>query len=117
MALLLLVALAAGCEEKKKVKLIGGEVEVGGRLIDHNGDPLPDQTLRWQAEPLDFARTTTMVRTRDEGKFTARCMPGDYRVTLLRPLKGDEGGPQPQYWEVTVPPEGKGKLVLQAVRE
>ena len=25
----------------------------------------------------------------------------------------DDGGPKPQYWEVTIPAEGKTKLVLQ----
>lgn len=112
---LLLVALVAGCDNPK-AKKSGSEVDVGGRLIDHNGEPLERHGLRFQLESNGPAMLTMTLPTREEGKFSGRCQPGKYLVTLMVPSKDDKGeksGPKPQYWEVTVPAEGKTKLVLQ----
>ena len=116
---LLVAFVLAGCNQKPSPRPAGPEVDVGGRAVSADGEPLVGYGLRFQTDPPDLAKTAMVCRVQKEGEFFGRCLPGHYRVTLLLPPKDlQEGKAQaaPQYWEVTVPPGGKTSFVLEATR-
>jgi hypothetical protein len=116
-AALLLALLVPACQSKPAAKP-GAPVDVGGTALSRDGEPLSGYALRFKpdpADPNDFAMTSLVQK---DGKFILKCRPGRYRVTLLRPAKGeaDKERPEvaPQYFELTVPAGGKKNFVLQA---
>ena len=104
----LLLLLALGCEEKKPMPA-GPEVEVAGKVLHRDGSPLGEVMLRFQREPPDPIRLAMLCPVKEDGTFKARCLPGTYRVTLVR--KAEKGGQV--VWELEIPPNGTRAIVLQ----
>lgn len=109
--------LAAGCPSRPT-----GPVEIKGRLLDAEGEPLAGVGLRFHLEG-GGAGAALICLTQKNGDFVGRCQPGTYAVTALPPPKdAPKGAPElpaayrsaaETPWKVTVPGGGVKDIVLR----
>lgn len=116
---LLLLLFLSACNQPPP-----GPVDVGGSLLDADGQPLARIALRFH--PLEKAtppRPTLTCFTQTNGEFVGRCWPGTYRVTVLGApgkkvvmppgIPSECAAVDTTPWEIKVPRGGTKKIVLR----